>query len=91
MNPGQAIKLRCKDCDPDRERFKMNFCGACLLKDKSLSNLKKIKNYCKIFCLNNHRQELCNSPDCSLFQYRFGKNPNVKGNIANLGKHSQKY
>jgi len=78
--PRKAILLKCKDCDADRERFKSdNFCINCQLKDTKLSNLKKIKQYCK-WCLNGHRPDICSSPDCSLYIFKNGKNPNLKGN-----------
>jgi len=42
--------------------------------------LQSIKAHC-IECMGGVRSEvvLCTSPNCNLYPYRFGKNPNIKG------------
>ncbi len=45
-----------------------------------LTPLKAIRVYC-LECYCGHPKEVrcCDSHDCSLYKYRFGKNPNRKG------------
>ncbi|MBN2546972.1 MAG: hypothetical protein JXB50_14320 [Spirochaetes bacterium] len=74
MTPKQAIKKRCRDCQPENKTDSL--CKDCQLADNSISNLKKIKRYCKDFCCNGYNPAVyCNDSDCSLFIYRNGKNP----------------
>jgi hypothetical protein len=71
MTAKQAIKLRCKDCNPDSR--------ICTLIDCPLYGLNKpktgarrtiaIRLYCKV-CLNNHPFSTCTCIDCSIYQYR---------------------
>jgi len=85
MNPAQAIRKKCSDCNPVKNQI---LCIDCFLKDKKLSNLKKIKNYCKVFCMNNQEKEVdfCPSKSCPLYNFRKGKNPNRAG----IGNHRAK-
>jgi hypothetical protein len=78
IKPSIAIKERCKDCCQNK-KDKTNLCKDCKLKNE-ITNLKKIKLYCKEFCMNMNNVNLCNSPKCDLYIFRFGKNPNKKGN-----------
>ena len=82
MTPQRAIKLRCKDCNPEKS---VN-CTDCQLRNESFTNLKRIKKYCKEFCMNNQENEvaLCPSKLCPLYIFRKGKNPNREG----IGNHS---
>jgi hypothetical protein len=71
MTAKTAIKLRCKDCNPDSRD-----CGRedCLLyglhRPKAGANrTKAIREYCT-WCLNGHKFGMCSSPDCSIFKYR---------------------
>jgi hypothetical protein len=82
MTPSKAIKIRCKDCQPEKKEE--DICVGCFLKEK-LSPLKRIKQYCKVFCCNNQNPKLCENGDCSLYNYRFGHNPELKGNINCTG------
>ena len=82
MTPKNAIKLRCKDCQTDTRSNEL--CIDCALKNDSLTNLKKIKAYCKWCCNGFNPKDWCNSSDCSLFDFKMGKNPNKKGNAESL-------
>jgi hypothetical protein len=59
---------------------------------KRLTPVKAIRTKC-LDCMNGsaHEVKLCNISDCSLFAYRFGKNPARKGvkNKAFLSKNSE--
>ena len=77
LTPGKAINLRCKDCQPEsKTEF---FCVGCVLKNDALSNLKKIKAYCKWCCNNYNPNDYCSSQECSLYIYKNGRNPARKG------------
>jgi hypothetical protein len=80
ITPKKAIKLRCKDCLFDDSLKEL--CKNCELNNNLLTNLKKIRKYC-LWCCNGQKNEveLCPSLECSLYQYRFGKNTNLKGNV----------
>lgn len=41
MTPSKAIKIHCRDCQPENKTN--DICKGCQLKDQTLSNLKKIK------------------------------------------------
>ena len=69
MHPRKAIKLRCKDCQPENKTDEL--CIGCALKDESLTNLKKIKAYCKWCCNGYNPKDWCNNPDCSLYKFRY--------------------
>lgn len=44
-----------------------------------LTPMKAIRAKCLDCCCgSSHEVSLCPCPDCSLFPYRFGKNPNIK-------------
>ena len=54
------------------------------------SPLKAIRQYCKVWCMNNSSNEvdLCTTTDCQLYKFRYGKNPHnnrdYSKNISNL-------
>lgn len=55
-----------------------------------LTPIKAIRAKCLDCCCGSAREvELCPIPDCSLYPYRFGKNPKLKGR-TNKGSFSQK-
>ncbi len=83
MQPWKAIKIPCKDCQPENKILEL--CQCCYFQNKALTNLKKIKAYCK-WCLNGHQVEICNSSEFNLFIFRLGKNP---ARLGIGGKHSQ--
>ena len=58
---------------------------------KSLTSLKAIRAKC-LDCSANQPSEvrLCQVPECALFTYRFGKNPNRKGIGNRTGNFSEK-
>jgi hypothetical protein len=85
MNPKQAISARCKDCSPEKND-NAHCTDECYLRNKeNRKRLNSIKRYCANFCMNGSRKEveLCTSPECSLYPYRMGQNPNMKGGIGN--------
>lgn len=44
-----------------------------------LTPIKAIRTKCLDCCCGSAKEvELCPIPDCSLYPYRFGKNPNIK-------------
>ena len=57
--------------------------------------MRAIKAHC-IECMGSVKSEVkfCTSPNCNLYQYRLGKNPNAKGraggNPENLRRYHQK-
>jgi hypothetical protein len=71
MTAKQAIKLRCKDCNPDSRDCDREDCLLYgLNKPKGGANrTKAIRDYCT-WCLNGHRFGMCSSPDCPIYQYR---------------------
>ena len=55
-----------------------------------LTPIKAIRARCLDCCCGSAKEvELCHIPDCSLYPYRFGKNPKLKGR-TNKGSFSQK-
>jgi hypothetical protein len=52
---------------------------------KRISPLKAIRLKCLECCSGSWLQvKNCKASDCCLWEFRFGKNPHKKGNIANL-------
>lgn len=86
MSLKQAIKKRCIDCVPYKSEKAEGFCNDCALNNQSLTNLKKIKVYCKWCCNGYNPKDFCTSPECSLYIYRDGHNPARKGLGGNLPK-----
>jgi hypothetical protein len=76
MTASKAIKLRCKDCTLTKDR--QSICIGCSLKDFSLTNLKKIKNYCKWCCNDTKPSSICSSPLCSLYLFKTGHKVSVE-------------
>ena len=55
-----------------------------------LTPIKAIRAKCLDCCCGSAKEvEPCPIPDCSLYPYRFGKNPKLKGR-TNKGSFSQK-
>jgi hypothetical protein len=93
MTPKKAIYLRCKDCQPERKENIDELCKNCSLKNPKLSNLKKIKTYCKYCCNEYNPSEYCRSLDCSLYIFREGNNIKMKKAQSlnkNIGKTIKK-
>lgn len=92
MTPKKSIEAECRFCKSG-QRFDCES-STCKLNDSRLSSLKRIKAHC-LDC-NGGRAEVVTcrgdvlnpSPHkCSLWEYRLGKNPALKGkggNISNL-------
>jgi len=50
-----------------------------------MTPLKAIRLKCLDCCCGSRYEvKLCTCLDCTLYPFRFGKNPNIKGNIQNL-------
>lgn len=63
----KAIKLRCKDCTPDKKDPAL--CKTCSLSKVTDTNIKRmLLKYCKD-CRNGNEFEVCNSEDCPLYKY----------------------
>ena len=95
MTPTKAISEKCKDCQPVRAERDNDFClesGGCHLAGVKAKRMQAIRKYC-LWCMQGSAPEVaaCTSPACSLYQYRFGKNPNSgkKGNPEALRKARQ--
>lgn len=58
----KAVKLRCKDCQPNSYEFDEGLCRDCSLKKPTKKN---ILSYCKK-CLNGNNFEMCQDEICSL-------------------------
>jgi hypothetical protein len=58
---------------------------------KRMTPLKAIRVKC-VGCMAGNLAEIrrCNIPECSLYQFRFGKNPGLKGKRGN-GQALKKY
>lgn len=89
MTPLKAIRQRCADCQPIRSELDKSLCKECQLKNYALTNLKKIKAYCKWCCNKYSPKDWCSSPECSLYIYRFGKNPSRQGIGGKLNKNTE--
>jgi hypothetical protein len=58
---------------------------------KRITPLKAIRAHC-LECMGGSAKEVkrCNIPDCSLYEFRFGHNPSLKGKRGN-GQALKKY
>lgn len=91
MTPSNAIKEQCRYCLPSN----WTSCDsmACNLNNKQLSSLKRIRAHC-LDCVGTHPEvSSCTgnalypaSHKCSLWVYRAGKNPSLKGKGGDISK-----
>lgn len=85
MTPKKSIEAQCRFCKSG-QRFTCES-STCKLNDRRLSPLKRIKAHC-LDCVGSRTEVLsCKGEICSLWDYRLGTNPSLKGkggNIANL-------
>lgn len=90
MTPGQAIRKHCIQCVGSK--YKTKDCGGDHLlatgkpcyfypyrQGKGRPSVKLIRQEC-LYCMGRSYELVkeCNTFDCSLHKFRFGRNPNVK-------------
>ena len=71
MTAKQAIKDRCHDCKAGVRECLFEKCALKGLEKpkQGADRTKAIRKYCQ-WCMNNNPVNQCNSPDCSIYQYR---------------------
>ena len=98
MTPKKSIEVQCRYCKSG-QRFDCES-TSCRLNDRGLTSLKRIRAHC-LDCVGSSPQvagcrgEVLNPAPhkCSLWDYRLGTNPALKGkggNIANLRLFARK-
>ena len=83
MTAKQAIKIRCRDCKAGMRECLFEECFIKGLENakKGADRTKAIREYCR-WCMNNNTVSHCNSPDCSIYQYRILHTGGLKVNFV---------